>query len=120
MGYDDLALFDADLPDVGKPVKKQIEIEARYEDYIRRQAESIEKFRELERKILPGDIDYFGIPSLSNELKCKLDAVRPGSIGQAQRIPGMTQAALAAILVHLKKKELEVMASAKSSALSKK
>jgi tRNA uridine 5-carboxymethylaminomethyl modification enzyme len=119
MGYDDLALFDADLPAVEKPVKKQIEIEARYEDYIRRQAESIEKFRELERKILPGDIDYFGIPSLSNELKCKLDAVRPGSIGQAQRIPGMTQAALAAILVHLKKKELEGMASIKSSSLSK-
>ena len=88
-------------------MKKQIEIEARYEDYIRRQAESIERFRELERKILPGGIDYFAIPSLSNELKCKLDAVRPGSIGQAQRIPGMTQAALAAILVHLKKKELE-------------
>jgi tRNA uridine 5-carboxymethylaminomethyl modification enzyme len=119
MGYDDLAVFDADLPAVGNPAKKQIEIEARYEDYIRRQAESIEKFREMERKILPPDIDYFGIPSLSNELKCKLDTVRPGSIGQAQRIPGMTQAALAAILVHLKKKELEGMASAKSSSLSK-
>jgi tRNA uridine 5-carboxymethylaminomethyl modification enzyme len=108
MSYDDLAVFDEELPAVGKPVKKQIEIEARYEDYIRRQAESIEKFRELERKILPGDIDYFAIPSLSNELKCKLDAVRPVSIGQAQRIPGMTQAALAAILVYLKKIELQI------------
>ena len=115
MGYDDLAVFDPDLPAVGKPAKRQIEIEARYEDYIRRQAESIEKFRELERKILPGDIDYFGIPGLSNELKCKLDAVRPGSIGQAQRIPGMTQAALAAILVHLKRKEIEGTASVQNS-----
>ncbi len=107
MGYDDLAVFDPELPSVEKPVKQQIEIEARYDEYIRRQNEAVEKFREMERKKIPDDIDYTAIPSLSNELKCKLDAVRPSSFGQAQRIPGMTQAALAAILVHLKKKEME-------------
>lgn len=117
--YDDLAVFGAELPAVGKTAAKQIEIEARYEDYIRRQAESIEKFRELERKLLPGDVDYFAIPGLSNELKCKLDAIRPSSIGQARRIPGITQAALAAVLVHLKKMELEAKASAQASSLSK-
>jgi tRNA uridine 5-carboxymethylaminomethyl modification enzyme len=108
MGYDDLAIFDAELPAVGKPVKKQIEIEARYEEYIRRQNEAVGKFREMERKKIPDAIDYFAIPSLSNELKCKLDAIRPSSFGQAQRIPGMTQAALAAILVYLKKIELQI------------
>jgi tRNA uridine 5-carboxymethylaminomethyl modification enzyme len=108
MGYDDLTIFDAELPAVGKPVKKQIEIGARYEEYIRRQNEAVGKFREMERKKIPGDIDYFSIPSLSNELKCKLDAIRPSSFGQAQRIPGMTQAALAAILVYLKKIELQI------------
>jgi tRNA uridine 5-carboxymethylaminomethyl modification enzyme len=111
MGYDDLAVFDPELPAVEKPVKKQIEIEARYEEYIRRQNEAVGKFREMERRKIPDDIDYTEIPSLSNELKCKLDAVRPSSFGQAQRIPGMTQAALAAILVHLKKREMEAAAS---------
>ncbi|NPV03579.1 MAG: tRNA uridine-5-carboxymethylaminomethyl(34) synthesis enzyme MnmG [Syntrophaceae bacterium] len=111
MGYDDLAAFDAELPAVEEPVKRQVEIEARYEEYISRQNEAVEKFREMERRKIPGGIDYFAIPSLSNELKCKLDAVRPASFGQAQRIPGMTQAALAAILVYLKKKEMESAAA---------
>jgi tRNA uridine 5-carboxymethylaminomethyl modification enzyme len=108
MKYDDLKVFDAELPLVGEPVKKQIEIEARYEEYIRRQNEAVGKFSEMERKKIPAGIDYFEIPSLSNELKCKLDAIRPASFGQAQRIPGMTQAALAAILVYLKKIELQI------------
>jgi len=107
MRYDDLGLFDAELPRVGEPVKKQIEIDARYEEYIRRQNEAVVRFREMERKKIPAGIDYFEIPSLSNELKCKLDTIRPSSFGQAQRIPGMTQAALAAILVYLKKIELQ-------------
>jgi len=120
MKYDDLRVFDAELPTVGKPVKKQIEIEARYEEYIRRQNETVGKFREMERKKIPSDIGYSGIPGLSNELKGKLDAIRPASFGQAQRIPGMTQAALAAILVTLKKREMESTASAQASSLSKK
>ncbi len=119
MKYDDLRVFDAELPTVGKPVKKQIEIEARYEEYIRRQNETVGKFREMERKKIPSDIDYSGIPGLSNELKGKLDAIRPASFGQAQRIPGMTQAALAAILVTLKKREMESTASDQASSLSK-
>jgi tRNA uridine 5-carboxymethylaminomethyl modification enzyme len=119
MKYDDLRVFDAELPTVGKPVKKQIEIEARYEEYIRRQNETVGKFHEMERKKIPSDIDYSGIPGLSNELKGKLDAIRPASFGQAQRIPGMTQAALAAILVTLKKREMESTASAQASSLSK-
>jgi len=100
-------------------VKRQIEIEARYEEYIRRQNEAVGKFREMERRKIPDDIDYFAIPSLSNELKCKLDTIRPSSFGQAQRIPGMTQAALAAVLVHLKKAELESTAPAQTSSQSK-
>ncbi len=120
MKYDDLRIFDAELPTVGKAVKKQIEIEARYEEYIRRQNETVGKFREMERKKISSDIDYSGIPGLSNELQGKLNAIRPASFGQAQRIPGMTQAALAAILVTLKKREMESTASAQASPLSNK
>ncbi len=115
MTYDDLGVFDAELPAIEHSVKKQIEIEARYEEYIRRQNESVEKFREMEGKKIPADVDYFQVPSLSNELKCKLDAIRPASFGQAQRIPGMTQAALAAVLVYLKKIELQNEAKTKVS-----
>jgi tRNA uridine 5-carboxymethylaminomethyl modification enzyme len=114
LGYDDLKAFDPELPEADNPVKRQIEIESKYEEYIRRQNEAVVKFREMERKKIPDDIDYTAIPSLSNELKCKLDAVRPSSFGQAQRIPGMTQAALAAVLVHLKKTEMESAASARA------
>jgi len=105
--YDSLKVFEGWQPIADDEVKRQIEIEAKYEDYIRRQHESIEKFRELEHKKIPPDIDYQAIPSLSNELKYKLSKIQPASIGQARRISGMTQAALAAILIFLKKMELE-------------
>ena len=105
--YDDLKAFDdwEEIPD--KIVKKQIEIEAKYEGYIKRQADSVQKFKSLEVKKIPPEMDYGAVPGLSNELKMKLTAIAPVSIGQAQRIPGMTQAALTAILITMKKAEME-------------
>jgi len=88
-------------------VKRQIEIEAKYEGYIKRQSESVQKFKSLEVKKIPPEMDYGAVPGLSNELKMKLTAIAPVSIGQAQRIPGMTQAALTAILITMKKAEME-------------
>jgi tRNA uridine 5-carboxymethylaminomethyl modification enzyme len=111
MDYDRLSIFEGWAPIADGEVKRQIEIEAKYEDYIRRQHESIEKFSELEHKKIPPGIDFWAIPSLSNELKHKLTKIQPASIGQAGRISGMTQAALAAILIFLKKIELEGAAS---------
>ena len=61
----------------------------------------------LEATKIPGSIDYQAIPSLSNELKVKLARIEPATIGQAQRIPGMTQSALTAILIFLKKMSLQ-------------
>jgi tRNA uridine 5-carboxymethylaminomethyl modification enzyme len=107
VNYNDLHIFEGWQMPADPDVKKQILIEAKYEDYIRRQAETIERFRETESRKIPADIDYSCIPGLSNELKGKLSAIRPASIGQAQRIPGVTQAALTAILIFLKKTELE-------------
>lgn len=83
-------------------VKKQIEIEAKYEGYIRRQQDEAEKMRDWEEKIIPSGFDYESVPGLSNELKTKLGRVEPHTIGQAQRIPGMTQAAITALLVAMK------------------
>jgi len=107
IGYDDLSRFDGweEVPD--RAVKRQIEIEAKYEGYIRRQRELVEKMKDIESMKLPADFDYAAVPGLSNELKAKLSRVGPATVGQAERIPGMTQAALTAILIVIKKREME-------------
>ncbi|MBA4423641.1 MAG: tRNA uridine-5-carboxymethylaminomethyl(34) synthesis enzyme MnmG, partial [Syntrophus sp. (in: bacteria)] len=107
IGYDDLSRFAGCEAIAERAVKRQIEIEAKYEGYIRRQRELVEKMRELEEKKIPAGFDYAAIPGLSNELKAKLARVEPATVGQAERIPGMTQAALTAILIVIKKRELE-------------
>jgi tRNA uridine 5-carboxymethylaminomethyl modification enzyme len=83
-------------------VIRQVEIELKYEGYIRRQAAEIDRFKNLEMKKIPNDFDFSRVHSLSNELKEKLAAVKPASIGQASRIDGMTHAALSALMIALK------------------
>ena len=103
VAYDDLKPFAGWVRISDRMVKKQIEIEAKYEGYIKRQQDAVKKMKTLEESRIPQGLQYEDIPSLSNELKIKLAAVEPATIGQAQRIPGMTQAALTAILIHMKK-----------------
>jgi len=103
VAYDDLKPFSGWEPIGDRMVKKQIEIEAKYEGYIKRQVEAVKKMKALEETRIPAGIQYQDIPGLSNELKAKLTAVEPVTLGQAQRISGMTQAALTAILIHMKK-----------------
>ena len=88
-------------------MRRQIEIEAKYEGYIRRQQDAVRKMKELEGVKIPAGFDFSTVPGLSNELKTKLTRVCPETIGQAERIPGMTQSALTAILIVLKKREME-------------
>jgi tRNA uridine 5-carboxymethylaminomethyl modification enzyme len=107
IGYDDLSRFKGWEALDDPTVKKQIEIEAKYEGYIQRQRESVRKMKEIEAVRLPEGFDYSLVPGLSNELKAKLLRVAPATVGQAERIPGMTQAALTAILVMIRKRELE-------------
>lgn len=114
LGYDDLKNLDGWEEIADRFVKRQIEIEAKYEGYIRRQKESVDKFKTQERKRIPRNIDYDSVPGLSNILKKKLLTINPASIGQAQRIPGMTQAALTALLITIKKMEMERLQTAKS------
>jgi len=83
-------------------VAKQVEIEIKYEGYIKRQLAEIQRFRHLEQIRLPEDFDYHGVHGLSNELKEKLSAVRPASLGQASRISGITPAAISVLMVALK------------------
>ncbi len=107
LGYDDLSRFSGWEAVLDRMVKRQIEIEAKYEGYIRRQEEAIRKMKALEGMKIPAGFDYTAVPGLSNELKAKLTLVEPETVGQAERIPGMTQAALTAILIVIKKREME-------------
>ncbi|MHB8910866.1 MAG: tRNA uridine-5-carboxymethylaminomethyl(34) synthesis enzyme MnmG [Syntrophales bacterium] len=107
LGYDDLAHFEGWESVADRAVKRQIEIEAKYEGYILRQRDLVRKMKELEEMKIPVGFDYLAVPGLSNELKGKLSRIEPSTVGQAERIPGMTQAALTAILIVIKKNELE-------------
>ena len=87
-------------------VADQVEIEIKYEGYISRQTDEIERLRKNENTALPVDLDYDVIGGLSNEIKQKLKTVRPDTVAQASRIQGVTPAAVSQILVHLKKRDL--------------
>jgi tRNA uridine 5-carboxymethylaminomethyl modification enzyme len=91
------------LPGLAKEVAEQVEIDVKYEGYIRRQAAEVEKFRRLESQFIPERFDYGKIRHLRNEAREKLRRVRPSSIGQASRIAGVTPADLQLLLVHLKR-----------------
>lgn len=91
----------------GEQIVAQIEIEARYSGYLVRQEQEIERNRNNEQTILPDDINYAQVLGLSNEVRQKLTAVRPATLGQASRIPGMTPAAVSLLLVHLKKARIK-------------
>jgi tRNA uridine 5-carboxymethylaminomethyl modification enzyme len=87
-------------------VRAQVEVRARYAGYIERQEEDIERARSHEELALPADLDYASLAGLSHEVRQKLAATRPATLGQAGRIPGVTPAAVSILLVHLKKRSL--------------
>jgi tRNA uridine 5-carboxymethylaminomethyl modification enzyme len=92
---------------IDEGVLRQLEIELKYEGYIKRQNEEIAKIRRHETIELPEELVYRNIPGLSNELQDKLSKARPASLARASRIPGITPAALSLLLVHAKKLRAE-------------
>ncbi|WP_421707915.1 tRNA uridine-5-carboxymethylaminomethyl(34) synthesis enzyme MnmG [Algihabitans sp.] len=99
-----LASYWPELTQIAPEVAEQVEIEARYMGYLDRQDADVRAFRRDEALILPDDLDYGAIHGLSNEVREKLLAARPATLGAAGRIPGMTPAALVALLRHVKRK----------------
>lgn len=91
------------LSDAAMVYADEIELQIKYEGYIKRQEEQITRFRKFERMELPADLVYKGLPGLSNEVVEKLTKVQPRSLGQASRISGVTPAALSVLQVHLKR-----------------
>ena len=86
-------------------IAEQIEIKTKYAGYLSRQLEDIAKLRASEEVKLPADMDYTAISGLSKEIQQKLSSSRPETLGQASRIPGVTQAAVSLLMVHLKKRK---------------
>jgi len=97
---DERSLSDKPLND---DMKRQVEIQVKYEGYIVRQIEAAERLKKIEKKTIPGDFDYAAVNGLSREVLSKLQEIRPANLGQASRIPGITPAAISLLLVAIEK-----------------
>lgn len=107
--YEHLALFDCHTEDLPKDIIDRVMIEIRYEGYLQRQADEVERFKKLESVELPPDFNYDEVTSLSIEVRQKLSRLKPVSLGQASRIPGVTPAAISilSVLMHRNRKSKE-------------
>ena len=88
-------------------VAAQVEIDTKYAGYINRQQDEVERLKRHESMLLPADFDYQTISGLSNEVKSKLQALKPKTLAVASRIPGVTPAAISLLLIYLKKRSLQ-------------
>ena len=99
--YATLAALGADAPELDPLVREQVEVEVKYEGYVRRQQADIDEMRRLENRLLPQDLDYTAITGLRLEAQEKLQKIRPRSIGQASRISGVSPADVSVLIVWL-------------------
>jgi tRNA uridine 5-carboxymethylaminomethyl modification enzyme len=99
---DDLIELGILDPDMDRTVAMQTEIQLKYEGYIDRQRREAQLFRKMESALIPEELDYDSVPGLSREIRERLKAIRPRSLGQVSRIPGVTPAALTALMVRLR------------------
>ena len=104
INFEDLIKVWPDLSNISHASKEQIEIESKYRSYLERQQEDIDDFKKDEQLLLPNDIDYSKVGSLSNEVVEKLSTINPPTLGAASRISGVTPAAVIALLRHVKRK----------------
>lgn len=101
LDYEKLAVLDTERPELPADVREQVNIEIKYEGYIKRQMQQVEQFKKLEGKVLPEKFDYAQVKSLRREAVQKLNQVQPATVGQASRISGVSPADISVLLVHL-------------------
>ena len=99
--YEDMSEIDDERPELPRDVAQEVEIQVKYEGYIKLQEEQVEKFKKLEKKLLPEDICYNDIKGLRIEARQKLDKIKPTSVGQASRISGVSPADVSVLLIYL-------------------
>jgi tRNA uridine 5-carboxymethylaminomethyl modification enzyme len=114
IGVDDLARVWPRLGALDRKIAEQLEIDAKYDVYLGRQAADVDSYRRDESLTLADDIDYAALPGLSNEVRHKLQTQRPRTIGHAGRIEGITPAALTLLAVHLRRREREIKTKPKN------
>ena len=102
--YKSLEEIDEDRPKLGEQVREEVEIQVKYDGYIKLQEAQVEKFKKMEKKLLPDDLDYEQIKGISLEARQKLNKHKPHSIGQASRISGVSPADISVLLVYLQTK----------------
>ena len=105
LNYDMLAAIDKERPILTDEEKEEVNIEIKYEGYIKLQLEQIEQFKKLENKLIPDDIDYEDVKGIRLEARQKLDKFRPNNIGQASRISGISPADISVLLIYLQMKK---------------
>lgn len=105
LSYEILAELDPERPVLSDEVREQVNIQVKYEGYIRQQEKQVEQFKKLENKILPQDIAYEQIQGLRLEARQKLSALRPVSIGHASRITGVSPADISVLLIYLEQRK---------------
>ena len=103
LSYDKIREIDEQRPDLPSDVAEQVNIELKYDGYIKRQMRQVEQFNKLENKRIPSTINYHDIYSLRTEAEQKLSEIRPASVGQASRISGVSPADISVLLVYLEK-----------------
>ena len=107
LSYDILAPIDMDRPELTKQERQEVGIQLKYEGYIKLQSAQVEKFKKLEKKSLPEDIDYSKMNGLSLEARQKLNKFKPISVGQASRISGVSPADISVLLIYLEQAKRE-------------
>jgi len=103
LSFENLEALDEHHKRIDERIAHKVEIEIKYEGYIQRQLKEVEKFKNLEKIKIPREFDYTKVHGLSNELREKLLLIKPISLGQASRIPGITPAAISIMMIYLKK-----------------
>ena len=107
LGYELLTEYDKDRPDLPYEIFEQVEIDIKYEGYIKRQQAQVDEMHRLEVRTLPQNIDYNAITGLRLEAREKLTKIRPKSVGQASRISGVSPADISVLLIYLEKEDLK-------------
>ena len=103
--YKILGEIDEERPELAEEVIHEVEIELKYEGYIKLQEEQVQKFKKLEEKLLPDEIDYSKIKGLRIEARQKLNKIKPNSVGQASRISGVSPADISVLLIYLEQRK---------------
>ncbi len=104
VSYESLASVDPERPLLSRDITEQVEIQIRYAGYIEKQNAQVEKFKKLENKKIPEDIDYEAVGNLRTEAVQKLSRVRPASVGQASRISGVSPADISVLIIYLEQR----------------